>query len=97
MKKIFVLMACIFATPVMADFYYGGRTSNCDLESMRAELDRATIAGHGAVITTVDCVEKKAPVAETVVAHDYDYVETVDCVPGPIVYDLPESDCDLCY
>ena len=86
MKKIFVLMACVFATPVMADFYYGGRTSNCDLESMRAELDRATIAGHGAVITTVDCVEKKAPVAET-----------VDCVPGPIVYELPESDCDLCY
>lgn len=96
MKKIFVLMACVLATPVMADFYYGGRTSNCDLESMRAELDRATIAGHGAVITTVDCVE---PIAapEPEYTASYDNIETVDCIPGPIVYDLPESDCDMCY
>ena len=101
MKKIFVLMACVLATPVMADFYYGGRTQNCDLESMRAALDRATIAGHGAVITTVDCVDTiAAPVAEyqqVEYVASYDNIETVDCVPGPIVYDLPESDCDMCY
>lgn len=89
-------MACIFATPVMADFYYGGRTQNCDLESMRAALDRATIAGHGAVITTVDCVDTSR-VQEPEYIESYDYVETVDCVPGPIVYELPESDCDMCY
>ena len=71
MKKIFALsMIGILASVSANAEYVVLHTNNCDLNSMRAELNRA-VAGHHAVITKIVCEETVttpvAVVAEPVV------------------------------
>ena len=64
MKKIFALSIIgIFAAVSANAEYVELHTSNCDVNSMRAELNRA-VASHHAVITKIVCDEEIAkPVA----------------------------------
>lgn len=91
MKKIFALSIIGILASVSANAEYVElHTSNCDLNSMRAELNRA-VANHHAVITKIVCdeaVEVEEPVAvaaeetcgtpyEEVVNREYFVRETV--------------------
>lgn len=68
MKKIFALSVIgIIATASASAEYVELHTSNCDLNSMRAELNRAVVAHH-AVITKIVCDEQVA-VSEPVVVE----------------------------
>ncbi len=60
MKKILALsiVGIMAAASANAD-YFEFRTNNCDMNAMRAELDRA-VAEHRAVITKVVCEETTA-------------------------------------
>lgn len=53
-KLLFSFLAIMLSYPVFASGYHAVYTKNCDTESMRATLDRATIDGR-AVITSVQC------------------------------------------
>ena len=73
MKKIFALSIIgIFAAVSANAEYVELHTNNCDLNSMRAELNRA-VANHHAVITKIVCDEeiaKPVVVAEPIVSDD---------------------------
>jgi len=75
MKKIFALsIVGIMATVSANAEYVELHTSNCDVNSMRAELNRA-VANHHAVITKIICDEQVATyepvvVSEPVVSDD---------------------------
>lgn len=65
MKKIFTLSIMgILAVCAANAEYVELHTNNCDINSMRAELNRA-VANHHAVITKIIC-DEAAPVAEPV-------------------------------
>ena len=74
MKKIFALsiVGILASVSARAD-YFEFRTNNCDMNSMRAELNRA-VADKRAVITKVVCEES---VAEPVVVAEPEIVEPV--------------------
>ena len=60
MKKILALSIVGIMASVAANAdYYETRTGNCDMNSMRAELNRA-VADHRAVITKIVCEESTA-------------------------------------
>ena len=71
MKKIFALSILgILATVSANAEYVELHTNNCDVNSMRAELNRA-VAGHHAVITKITCEDTIAEpviISEPVVA-----------------------------
>ena len=72
MKKIFALSFVGILASVSANAEYVElRTNNCDLNSMRAELNRA-VANHHAVITKIVCDEEIAVpvVAEPVISNE---------------------------
>ena len=80
MKKIFALsfLGFLAATAANAD-YFEFRTHNCDMNAMRAELNRA-VADKRAVITKVVCEETTAEpveVSEPVVIAEPEIVEPV--------------------
>ena len=71
MKNIFALSVIgVLATMVSANAEYVElHTNNCDLNSMRAELNRA-VANHHAVITKITCEEQPVVIAEPVIAEE---------------------------
>ena len=80
MKKIFALSIMgILATAAANADYYETYTSNCDMDAMRDELNRA-VADKRAVITKITCentVAEQVAVAEPVVAYEPEIVEPV--------------------
>ncbi len=69
MKKIFALsIVGIMATVAANAEYVELHTTNCDMDAMRAELNRA-VANHHAVITKIVC-DQTVEVAEPVVVAD---------------------------
>ena len=71
MKKIFALSIFgIMAVAAANAEYVELHTDNCDINSMRAELNRA-VAAHHAVITKIVCEnEIETPIEETVVEQE---------------------------
>ena len=71
MKKILALSIVGILASVSANAEYVElRTNNCDLNSMRAELNRA-VTNHHAVITKIVCDQNvETPVVEEQVAKD---------------------------
>ena len=103
MKKIFALsIVGIMATVSANAEYVELHTGNCDMNSMRAELNRA-VAGHHAVITKIVCDESvevpvlvSEPVAtnetcgepfEEVVNREYFVRETVQQYKPVVTYE----------
>ena len=71
MKKVLALTIIGTMATVSANAEYVElHTTNCDMDSMRAELNRA-VAGHHAVITKIVC-DEVVPVQEVVVNESAD-------------------------
>jgi len=69
MKKIFALSICGILASVAANAdYYETQTGNCDMNAMRAELNRA-VADHRAVITKIVCEETNVETEPVMIAE----------------------------
>ena len=102
MKKIFALSIIgIFATTMANADVVELHTDNCDINAMRAELNRA-VSAHHAVITKVVCdkeIEKPVVVEkescgkeyEEVVSREYFVRETVQTYKPVVHYEPAET------
>ena len=101
MKKIFALSIIGFFTATMANAaVIELHTDNCDINAMRAELNRAVNAHH-AVITKIVCDEPAlesvateetcGEAYEEVVAHEYFVRETVQTYRPVVHYEPAET------
>jgi len=85
MKKVFLFSAisvfCAYAAMASdmppAGGYYETRAENCDMNSMRAQLDRAT-ADRRAIITVVKCAPAPRP-AMAQISDEMEIVEPTGC------------------
>jgi len=71
--SIFCMGAAMASDMLPAGGYYETRAENCDMDAMRAQLDRAT-AERRAVITVVKCAPARRPAA----AHVSDEMNVVE-------------------